>query len=225
MGDVMKRFIALTLALLVCVSFSGCIYKRLPSNQNNNVNGNVAGDLNSSSNLETVEEFDYAGVTVSMTTSYNEDTYKETATIFAQDKEGNTLWSRETGSYEVAQLDSFNELGKKDKSYYYTEGGTLVSLDLETGVVNWKNSDFGGYSIQYVFGENSIYMCGFFGPDFYEVSYDGSTVKRIETIDENYWDTSKIKDMGDKIAVTFEMSEDGNGGTFYIDKQTYAISK
>jgi hypothetical protein len=68
-------------------------------------------------------------------------------------------------------------------------------------------------------------MCGFFGPDFYEVSYDGSTVKRIETIDENYWYTSKIKDVGDKIAVTFEMSEDENGGTFYVDKKSYNITK
>jgi hypothetical protein len=96
---------------------------------------------------------------------------------------------------------------------------------LETGVVIFKNKDFGGYSVKYVFGEKSMYLCGFFGPDFFEISYEGATVKRIDTIDENYWYAVKIEDVNEKIAVTFDSSEDGNGGKFYVDKNTYNITK
>ncbi len=226
----MKKILALTLVVLILTTCSGCLYKRfLPNRNDNNMTGNMAQDFNNESNqseqIAEKNEFDYSSVTIKMTTSYNEDTYKETATIFAQDKEGNTIWSRETGAYDVAQLESFTEIGKNGSKYYYTEGGTVVALDIETGTVAWKNSDFGGYSVRYVFGDNSMYLCGFFGPDFFEVSYDGTTVKRIETINENYWHTKDIKDAGDKIAVTFDSSEDGNGGIFYIDKKNYSITK
>ncbi len=222
----MRKILALILALLVCISFSGCLYKRyLPNKNDDNMTGNVVSDFNNSSGLDNVEKFDYSSVNVKLEVSFDENTYKETATIFAQDKEGNTLWNRETNAYDVAQLDSFSIIGKKDDKYYYTEGGTVVALYIETGVVAWKNSDFGGYSTRYVFGENSMYLCGFFGPDFYEISYDGSTVKRIDTINENYWNTKDIKDAGDKISVTFDSSEDGNGGTFYVDKKSYKITK
>jgi outer membrane protein assembly factor BamB len=187
--------------------------------------GNVVSDFNNSSGLDNVEEFDYSSVNIKLEVSYDENTYKETATIYAQDKEGNTLWSRETGAYDAAQLESFSEIGKKDDKYYYTEGGTVVALNIETGVVLWENKDFGGYSVRYVFGENSIYLCGFFGPDFFEVSYDGATVKRIDTINDNYWYAVKIEDANEKIAVTFDSSEDGDGGTFYVDKKSYNITK
>lgn len=224
----MKKILALFLALLICATCSGCLYKRfIPGTKDDNLTGNMAQqpDNYQSEESEDKNEFDYSSVTIKMNISYDENTYKETATVYAQDKEGNTIWNRETGAYDVAQLESFSEIGKKDSKYYYTEGGTVVALDVETGNVLWKNSDFGGYSVKYVFAENSMYLCGFFGPDFFEVSYDGATVKRIETINENYWHTRKIKDAGDKIAVTFDSSEDGNGGTFYVDKKTYSITK
>ena len=35
----------------------------------------------------------------------------------------------------------------------------------------------------------------------------------------------KAKDANEKIAVTFESSEDGDGGTFYVDKKSYNITK
>lgn len=219
----MRKILALTLALLVCISFSGCLYKRyLPNKNDDNMTGNVVSDFNNSSGLDNVEKFDYSSVNVKLEISYGE---KETATIYAQDKEGNTIWSRETGAYDAAQLESFSEIGKKDDKYFYTEGGTVVALDLETGVVLWRNKDFEGYSVRYVFGENSMYLCGLFGPDFFEVSYDGATVKRIDTIDENYWHAVKIEDANEKIAVTFESSEDGDGGKFYVDKKSYNITK
>lgn len=224
----MKKVLAFTLVITLCIACSGCAFKKfIPNNNGNSATNNMAQDIfeNQSEDGSSKTDFDYSAVTIKMTTSYNEDTYKETATIFAQDKDGNTLWSRETESYDVAQLESFTELGKKDTKYYYTEGGTLVALDVETGVVLWKNKDFGGYSVRYVFSDNSIYLCGFFGPDFFEVSYDGYTLKRIETINEDYWYTSKIEELNGKIAVTFDASEDGNGGTYYIDKKTYKITK
>ena len=223
----MKKVLALILVLLMVTACSGCLYKKyLPSTNDDDMTGNMAsGFFYENSSEEENKDFDYSSVEVKLEVAYNENNYKESATIYAQDKDGNTVWSRETDEYDVAQLDTFSVIGKKDDKYIYTEGGSIVALDLETGVVLWKNSDFEGYSVRYVFGEKSMYLCGFFGPDFFEVSYDGSTVKRIGTLNDNYWNARKIEDAGDKIAVTFDESYDGKGGTFYVDKNTYSITK
>lgn len=222
----MKKIIALICIFVFILNLCGCSRLLSPEKNGSNstdgvtVKPDVSTDVSSGG-----DTFDYASVQIELNIGYNEDTYEETGTIVAKDKDGNTIWVHDGCSYPSAQLESYSEIGKRGAYYYYTEGGTVVALQLDTGKVAWKNSDFDGYSVKHVFGEDAIYLCGFFGPDFFAVSYDGATLKRIAEIDNDYWYTAKLEDKGDKIAVYFDASEDGDGGVFYVDKETYKVSK
>ena len=221
----MKKIIAIICVTVLTLTLSGCSFVALPHKNYQDDDGISSKPDVSPNESQGGDTFDYASVTVELNMGFNEDTFEETGTIVAKDKDGNTIWVHDGGAYPAAQLESYDEIGKRGAYYYYSEGGTIVALHLDTGKVAWKNSDFDGLGIKHVFGEDAIYLCGFFGPDFFAVSYEGNTLKRIEEIDDDYWYTSKLEDKGDKIAVHFDQSEDGNGGVFYVDKKTYKVTK
>lgn len=138
--------------------------------------------------------------------------------VTAYDEGDNILWEYRTNEYEATELQLVSELGQKDNVYYLVEGGTVVALDILTGNVIWQNSDFGGAG-NFAFGENAIYLCGFYGPDFYAVSYDGETLARIDESNSEYIRAYKIE-LSDKYAtVYFEY----NDAELYIDLQTYEV--
>lgn len=68
-------------------------------------------------------------------------------------------------------------------------------------------------------------MCGYYGPDFCAISYDGITLERIEQLDERYFWASEIKLLDNQAAVYLY------GGTpnynipqiYYIDLDTYEV--
>ncbi|MDE6832950.1 MAG: WG repeat-containing protein, partial [Ruminococcus sp.] len=156
---------------------------------------------------------------------YNENQHTEYAVITAYSESGDTVWTYNTGEYDSGQFAVVEELGEHNNVYYLTEGGTIKALDFETGEVLWKNSDFEGASIKYAFGENSIYISGYVYPDFYEVSYEGETLKRMSHLKEDYatsghyWvDNLEIID-NKYLAVYFS----NNDSTLYVDLQTYEV--
>ena len=225
----MKRFIVLFMALMVMLSLCSCSFlpKFLPDilpDRPGAENSAVVGKPESSENESgKEEEFDPSAVDLELKADFDEASGNETASVIAKDKDGKVLWTHNCGSYPAMQLENFTEIGKKGDKYFYSEGGKIVALSCVTGELLWKNSDFDGFAVKHVFGEDAIYLCGYFGPDFFAVSYGGATLKRIATLDNNYWGARDIALEGRKIAVTFDSSEDGNGGTLYLNAETYGI--
>lgn len=221
----MRRITTLLCVLILIFTVCGCGYLPLADDPTNDQNAAVVNPDLSMTESNDKNTFDYSSVQIKINIGYNEDTYEESGTIVAKDKDGNTIWTYNGGKYPCAQLESYSEIGKHGSNYYYSEGGTVVALDIETGKRVWENKDFGGYGTRYVFGEDAIYLCGYFGPDFFVVSYDGATLKRIETINNDYWSAYKMEEKDGKIAIYFDGSEDQNGGILYVDKKTYKISQ
>lgn len=58
-------------------------------------------------------------------------------------------------------------------------------------VCSLENDDFGG-SGSSAFAENCICLTGFYGPDFYAVSYDGKTICEINTFGTEYYWASNV---------------------------------
>lgn len=169
--------------------------------------------------------------TIVLETDYAEIEYEygpewcEYGVFTAYDTDGKAVWTYETGKYVETETAAVCEIGRRGDRYYLTEGGTVVALDVRTGAVIWKNSDYGGNSTVSVFGDDAIYMCGYYGPDFYAVSYDGRTVKRISEFDSDYFWASKMELLKGTVAVYLM------GGTedydipqiFYVDTENYQV--
>ena len=150
----------------------------------------------------------------------------EYAVITGYDAAENTVWSFETPRFVMTEMTSVVELGQRDERYYYVEDTTVVCLDAQTGTRLWENSDFAGRAEGFAFGDSALYLCGYYGPDFFAVSYTGETLTRIEQFDPNYYWASEIELRGEQALVYL------HGGTpnyddpmiFYVDLHTYAVS-
>ncbi len=142
------------------------------------------------------------------------------ATIVGTDDQGDVVWTIKTDEYPAAELDCFSDIGIYQDQYYYVENGNVVCLALDTGEKKWENPDFQGSPTQYchyIDDDGSVYLSGYYGPDFYAVDKDGVTINRIKQVDGLYYWPSEMHVDGDKITIIMEGSADGNGGEIYID--------
>ena len=137
----------------------------------------------------------------------------EYAVITGTDSSGDTIWTVKTDGFPAAQMAAFTEIGIYEDQYFYVERGSVVSLDVQTGRVNWKNPDFGGSPSEYCHlidnSNGNIYLSGYLGPDFYAVDKNGTTIKRIETIDSRYYWPKNLVIKGDDVTIRMEGSLDG----------------
>lgn len=139
---------------------------------------------------------------------YYEELY-EYAIITGKDDQGNIVWEYET-KYMAADLDRVSEIGVRDDCYYFVEDGAIMAMNLSDGTVKWKNDSFAGSGTGFAFGDDgSLYICGYYGPDFFAVDKDGNTINKIENFDSNYFWPHKIEYFGDQARVTLGGSIDG----------------
>ncbi|MCD7885088.1 MAG: PQQ-like beta-propeller repeat protein [Lachnospiraceae bacterium] len=143
------------------------------------------------------------------------------ADIYAYDAEGEYLWEYETGAYEPTELSRVYEIGQRNDCYYYVEGGTVVALEAETGEILWENSEFGG-SGKSAFSDAGICLTGFYGPDFFAVSYDGTTLCEIDSFGTEYYWASYIEIVDNTALVT--LNEGEHEAQVNLDTWEYTIN-
>lgn len=132
----------------------------------------------------------------------------ECAIITGIDSRGDTIWTYQT-KYMAADLDCVSEIGVRDDCYYFVEDGSVIAMNLSDGTVKWKNDSFVGSGTAFAFGDDgSLYICGYYGPDFFAVDKDGNTINRIENFDSNYFWSYKMEYLVDQVRVTLEGSDD-----------------
>jgi len=146
------------------------------------------------------------------------------ATVTGYDKDGGTVWTYKTPPMEDLMLDRVDDIGQKGSAYYFVEDGSVVALDVQTGNVLWRNGDFKGYGSASAMGD-AIYLCGFFGPDFYAISYDGKTLARIEQFHNDYMWAYKIDISGSYAIVHMSGGPNGDGidQPFHVDLTNYTV--
>lgn len=140
------------------------------------------------------------------------DALYEYATITSVDADGKTQWSYKTAEYECTELQRVEEIGLANGLYYFNASGTITALDPDDGRIVWENNDFGGVSIAFDWSDNGdLFLCGYYGPDFFWVDSSGTTKQRIETVDENYYWPSNIEYSGNQVAITMSGTPSGYG--------------
>ncbi len=150
----------------------------------------------------------------------------EYAIIKGVDSEGTKIWEYNTGKYEIATLDSVNEIGISGDRYYFVENGSVICMELQTGNIIWQNSDFQGSVSGYIFNDNEVlFLCGYFGPDFYAIDGNGNTLALIYEFSESYYWPYEIAIEGDYAVVKMEGSSNGEMAEFEVNINDYTYTK
>lgn len=153
----------------------------------------------------------------------NTEDYMEYAVITGLNDQGEAVWSVNTEEYASTELERTTGIGLRDDVYYYVEGGTLTALKLEDGTVLWKNSEFGGAGAASAFGENGeIYLCGYYGPDFFAVDEEGNTLCRIDTFDPDYYWAHQIQCESGQAVVSMAGSPSGEEVQITVDLSDFS---
>ena len=112
------------------------------------------------------------------------------AHITGYDVSGRELWDYETRDIYIGQIDNLQEIITTNDAYIFLEEGDIVALDLENGHELWRNKDFKGGGLNWTmnYEGDTLYMCGYFGPDLFVMDFDGNTLNRITSKDPDiYW--------------------------------------
>ena len=148
--------------------------------------------------------------------------------LTAYDGNHQELWIYETPEVEATQVERNTSLGRHNDRYYLSEDGTLVALDILDGTVVWKNTDSPS-SPSFVFGDKAIYLI--FLSSFAAISYEGTTLKRIDSIDPGaYWEGaiswaySSISVQGDEATILVVDEAENRKLYYYMDLNTYEVS-
>lgn len=142
---------------------------------------------------------------------------------------GQVIWTRTTPKFHSGEVDSVAAIGKDDYRYYYSENGDIVCLDLTDGSVKWRNTDFLGYPGKWssgFAGDGTLFTCGYFGPDLFICDAEGNTVKRIPTLDsEYYWpyELTYYEEEG-TVRIVYEGTPSGKSQALYVDLTDYSYS-
>lgn len=158
-----------------------------------------------------------------ITYQYHTEDLQEYARIIAHDQDHNEVWVYETPRFDMAQLQRVSPIGSWNDRYYFVEDRAVVALDIATGEVLWKNSDFGGCPASTdavaIDDNGAIYLCGYFGPDFFAVSADGNTLKKVDTFNTDYYWAHKLEKQDFAIVVYFSGGPEGDMGP-----EAYSVS-
>ena len=223
----MKIFLRLTAFILCIVLLGGC------TNHNNTVPGADApapgAPVPSDAQLVTDTLLSEtaapeSAVRVLMT---RDDGEGEKVCFKGQDENGTVVWQRtETTQYRT-ELTLIEEIGVWEDRYYYSREGIVSCLRLSDGFLLWENDEFGGSSISCLIDQRNgnVYLCGWYGPDFFACSKDGETLCKIYSSGDFYWPSNMSWRDADSLVIYWS----GGAGLetalpYYIDLTDFSLS-
>ena len=185
----MKKFLRLTALILCVVLFGGCANpgettSRADAPMHETPVPTDALPTTDTSLPETVTPL--SAVRVSMT---RDDGEGEKVLFEGQDGNGAAVWQRtETTRYRT-ELALIEEIGVWEDRYYYTREGNVCCLRLSDGFLLWENGEFGGSSISSLIDQRNgnVYLCGWYGPDFFACDKNGETLCKFPSSGDFYW--------------------------------------
>lgn len=158
------------------------------------------------------EEYQQSAATATVQMEIFYENYEEYGVITAVDGAGEELWSVTTGRYAQAQLERLASVGLYGEVYYYVEDGDVVALRASDGSELWRNSEFGGAAVSFDLDEEgNLYLCGYFGPDFFGIDAEGNTLVKIDSFSSDYYWAYGLQVEGAYATVSMEGTPSGPG--------------
>lgn len=138
---------------------------------------------------------------------------------------GQELWKRIFTTDYRTELTLIQPIGVWQDRYYLNHNGTVVCLRLSDGETLWENGDFGGASISGLIDERNgnVYLCGWYGPDFFACDSEGKTLSHFESATESCWWPSDMAWNGPDELVIYYHSEEP-ALPYYVDLRDFSIT-
>ncbi len=145
------------------------------------------------------------------------------------DGNGAVVWQRtETTGYRT-ELTLIEEIGAWEDRYYYTRQGSVCCLRISDGAMLWENGEFGGTGISGLIDprNGNVYLCGWYGPDFFACSRDGDTLSLAGSASGNefFWPSGMSWDGPDRLVIYWQ----GGAGLemalpYHVDLTDFSLS-
>lgn len=138
---------------------------------------------------------------------------QEWAVITCTNQDGSIRWQVETDHYEAAQLSQVVEIGQYQDRYYYING-SLIALSIHDGSELWRTDDSTTQPMDdciFIDEHGTVYLAGYFGPDFWVVDKNGNTLKYVECFSSDYCKPNHLDIDFERGIATVYMSFGPNG--------------
>ena len=191
--------------------------------------GILNGQEDSASSPEPLPETSTpAPAAVSVRCAYGETTEIEHVEFTGVSADGRDLWTRVFTSDYRTELTLIEPIGIWKDRYYLNRCGTLVCLSLADGSTLWENDGFGGASVSSVIDRKTgaVYLCGWYGPDFFAADADGNTLADFRTLEEGfYWPADMAYCGPNELVIYFHNCPGGAGPLpYYVDLTDFSIT-
>ena len=225
-----KRFAALLVAVILAFSLCACSNND-GSSDTGATTHNTAASSSAEQDAPVTEPVVPENPVVSITSKSimsNDESYTTTLVLTACYADGTEAWKYTSPKCCLGQFDPVDLITAANNTVYlfeqgvYVEGGEpedhgLIALDMQTGAIKWRNTDFYGAWPSFALSDDgTIYVGGYDGPDCVAIDKDGRTLWKYQNDLDCYW-LYDIKLDVDHLALYFEESDAGGGRTIYID--------
>ncbi len=148
--------------------------------------------------------------------------------FFGLAEDGTLVWQHDYTTDYRTELTLIEEIGAWQDRFYFNLAGTVVCLRIADGEALWANEGFGGASISCLIDKRNgnVYLCGWYGPDFYACDCEGRTLANFRTVAEGfYWPSAMSWNGPDELVIYYH----GGAGEdisspYYVDLTDFSIS-
>lgn len=230
------RLIALLLALLALLSACGgtpAAQEASPAPAETAAPTEVPAAVSETAAPESpavTEEPQPAPEAVEVQVHYGETTEIEHVEFTGMSADGQELWKRIYTTDYRTELTLIQPIGAWRDRYYLNHNGTVVCLSLADGEELWKNDEFGGASISGIIDEanGSVYLCGYYGPDFFACDCEGKTLASLPSVSSDYfWPTDMSWAGPDRLVIHYTGGMDPyttQSIPYYIDLKDFSAT-
>lgn len=161
---------------------------------------------------------------------YGETTEIEHVEFSGVSADGQELWKRIFTTDYRTELSLIQPIGAWKDRYYLNNNGTVVCLALSDGALLWENDGFGGASISGLIDERNgnVYLCGFYGPDFFACDREGKTLASFPAVSNDYFWPYGMRWAGpDRLVIYYTGGMDAYadpGVPYYIDLTDFSAT-
>ena len=223
----MKVFLRLTALILCILLLGGCAAPGGTAPKDDAPAPETPGPTDAPTASETPVSETAAPLDAVRVCMTRDDGEGEKVRFEGQDGSGAVIWQRTETTRGRTELTLIEEIGLWEDRYYYTREGSVCCLRLSDGLLLWENDEFGGASISSLIDRRNgnVYLCGWYGPDFFACSENGETLCKYTSSGDFYWPS----DMNWRDADSLVIYWSGGAGLemalpYYIDLTDFSLS-
>ena len=143
-----------------------------------------------------------------------QDGFSQRAIVVGRNSDDAEVWRYETEEAPIGDAYPFQGIGICNNMFYLNEYGVIVTLDINTGEIVWRNEDTDLGMAGTFDDAGNLYVCSYWGIDLLIIDKYGNTIKKIYSLDDRYYWPYELEISGDYVYISYE----GYDGQEYLEE-------